>query len=331
MDIVITRARRIFSDGRHNAFTGITRLGGRTFISFRSGVNHTVPRSAIKVIASSDLQQWNVVADVGRLADDIDNRDPKIVAFGGKLLLFYPEIRIVSRKDPAREPVGMVCVSEDGEHFSEPRPVRGLPGRVWVWCVREWQGRLYATGYDAQRRILAASDDGFEWEPLCDLPVEGGNECSFDFAPDGTLWALVREDEHGFIPTICTLRPPWREVEHRFRLPMRLQGPMLERLPGGSVIICRQWELPRRKQRTDVLWLGDGGGPQFVSTLPSGGDTSYAGWLDVALGRAVISYYSSHEHQMDVLPDHPGLKSDPAYAEHTTPADIFLADVAWKA
>jgi hypothetical protein len=113
---------------------------------------------------------------------------------------------------------------------------------------------------------------------------------------------------------------------------MELKGPMLKRLPGGSVIVCRQWDMRgghKRNTRTQLFWLPDGEPLQYVSTLPSGGDTSYAGWLDTGPGRAVLSYYSSHEYRMAVPPDHPDLKRDSAVAEHSTPADIFLADIVY--
>jgi hypothetical protein len=328
MDIIVTRARRIYADGKHNAFTGICRHRDRTFVTFRSGVNHVTPGSTIKVIAASDLEKWSVAAEKGTVSPTIDNRDPKVASFAGRLLVYYPEIT----RGEERLTRGMLFTSEDGEHFSEPRPVEGLPESMWLWWFRPWEGKLYGAGYARGRRLLAVSDDGVRWRVLIDLPVEAGNENSFDFDPDGTLWALVREDSFGSIPTVCVLKPPYTEVEQKFRLPMELKGPMLKRLPGGSVIICRQWDTRsghKRNTRTEIFWLPDGDPLQYVSTLPSGGDTSYAGWLDTAPGRAVVSYYSSHEYRMAVPPDHPDLKRDSAIAEHSSPADIFLADICY--
>ena len=57
---------------------------------------------------------------------------------------------------------------------------------------------------------------------------------------------------------------------------------------------------------------------------------SYAAWLDVGPGRATVSYYSAHEHKMDEPHSHEALLAqDDAYAEHTTPADIFLAELSY--
>ncbi len=55
-ELRVTRARKIYSDGRHNAFTGMARLGERTFVTFRSAVNHLTLDGRIRVIASEDLR-----------------------------------------------------------------------------------------------------------------------------------------------------------------------------------------------------------------------------------------------------------------------------------
>ena len=43
-----------------------------------------------------------------------------------------------------------------------------------------------------------------------------------------------------------------------------------------------------------LCWLVDDRLAEFAN-LPSGGDTSYPGFVELGPGRALISYYSSHE------------------------------------
>jgi len=321
MEIIVTRARKIYSDGKHNAFTGIARFRDKTYICFRSGQSHITLGSTIKVIASGDHEDWSVAAEKGVVAENVDNRDPKIAAFKNNLLVYYPESTRTKPEGPDKKLRFMTFRSEDGENFGEPQQVQGLPERVWLWWVAPREGKLYGAGYGGGRRLIAASDDGINWSVLTDLPVEEGNETSFDFDPDGSMWTLTREDSLGYVPTVCVLEPPYTEVKRKFRLPMRLQGPMIKRLPGGSVIVCRQRDRTPpgvRHTRTEILWLPDDTeDPQRVCVLPSGGDTSYAGWADVGEGKGVVSYYSSHEHEM-AIPSH-----------LSRPADIFLADVSY--
>ncbi len=326
MQIRITRARKVFADGKHNAFTGIAAAHGKTFIAFRSGTNHLTPDGIIKVIASKDLEQWQIVAEVRRR--DADLRDPKVTAFGGKLMIFCGECRA----DKSRW--SLVIQSSDGVTFGEPVPLRGIPAGHWLWHVRQQGGKLYGTAYyeqDGEYAVsLYASDDGLTWERTSDFPVPG-NEVYLDFDHDGVLWALVRDDNHGCIPSLCTAAPPYSRFRSVMRLPMRLQGPMIKRLEGGCVVVCRQWDQPgRRNLRTDLFWIEDGQDIQRVQTLPSGGDTSYAGWLDIEPGRSLISYYSSHEHKMDEpLANSAVFAQDQAHGEHSTAADIFVAEVSY--
>ena len=332
MEVRVTRARKVFSDGKHNAFTGIAAVRDKVFIAFRSGPDHgSVIEGTIKVLASTDAENWDLMAELRQPAPS-DLRDPKVVAFGESLLLFCGERRAM---DAQR--ISLVFRSTDGKTFGEPQAVRGLPEGHWLWHVQAHDGRLYGTAYNPCRGeyavALYSSADGLDWEWVADFPVPGG-ETYLDFDREGVLWALVRHDDPGsgdHIPALCVAEPPYAKFRSVRRLPLNLQGPMIKRLEGGCVIVCRQWDAPgRRNLRTDLFWLGDGRDLRRIRSLPSGGDTSYAGWLDQGEGRALLSYYSSHEHKMDEPHSNDAVfAKDRAYAEHSTPADIFVAEISY--
>ena len=300
----------------------------KVFVVFRSGTTHISYDGRIKVIASEDMSAWHMVS---RLEDpDADLRDPMAVVFQDKLFVYYG-MRVADK--PTRS--AALC-SADGIIFEDPVCLEGLPEGYWLWFARPFGDTLYGSAYRHKAGCyeagLYASDDGLRWRSLAQFPVFGATEVSFDFDDEGVLWALVREDATGSVPGICTLKPPYTDVASHVRLPIRLQGPMLKRLEGGCVISARRWDgASRRNLRTDLLWLPDGGEPRFVRSLPSGGDTSYAAWLDLGDNRAVMSYYSSHEHKMDEPHEaDSSFEVDSAHAEHSTPADIFLADISYK-
>jgi hypothetical protein len=322
MDLRILGVRKVFSDGQHNAFTGIARVHDRTVIAFRSGANHLSLDGAIKVIASADLQSWEVVAE--KRHSSLDLRDAKVATFKGRGLVFTGG-RV---KDGLVS--SMVCGSDDGIRWSDFAPVHGLPGQCWLWGLVPFDDVLYGSAYSPEGATLFRSGDGVNWEKLTDFPVFA-NEVSLDIAADGRLWALAREDRYGCVPAVCTADPPYTRFRSVMRLPLRLQGPLIKRLEGGCAIVCRQWDLPGRcNVRTELLWLEDGREIRRIRTLPSGGDTSYAGWLNLGKGRAVVSYYSAHEHKMDMPHGSEALLAqDDAYAEHSTPADIFLAELSY--
>ncbi|NOZ23303.1 MAG: hypothetical protein GXP25_19695 [Planctomycetes bacterium] len=295
MEIRVTRSRKIFGDGKHNAFTGIAALGEKTFVTFRSAATHASFDGTIKVIASDDREGWETVTESVEPGRDL--RDPKLVTFKDRLLVYCGSR---DEKTPGR--ISEVIASSDGVTFEERRPVAGIPDGHWLWWATPCGDVLYASAYDGAIRprtvALFKSGDGVDWEKAADFPVSG-NETAFDFDANGRLWALVRDDSYGSVPTLCMAEPPYSSFKIRTRLPIRLQGPMLKRLEGGCVIVGRRWDLPgRRNLRTELFWLADERDIQPICWLPSGGDTSYAGWLDLAPGAAVMSYYSSHEHNM---------------------------------
>lgn len=74
-DLRVLRSRRIYSDGKHNAFTSITACGETLFMAFRSASVHLAKDGVITVIKSSDGgKNWHPCAVVK--LDGWDLRDP---------------------------------------------------------------------------------------------------------------------------------------------------------------------------------------------------------------------------------------------------------------
>lgn len=327
MKLKVLRARKVYGDGRHNGMTGMARAFGRTFIAFRSGTSHLTPDGGIRVIVSDDDQRWSVVCE--QFDDGFDLRDPKIIFWDGGLRVYYARsAKGVSRTMHMRE-------TRDGVTFGPPVQLTGIPPGHWLWHLCPCGDKLFGTAYQRIRGAvdqvgLYGSIDGLDWKLNMPFPVLG-NEVYLDVDQDGTLWALVREDLLGSIPTLCSLLPPYTEFDTVTRLPMRLQGPMLKRFPGGSIIVGRQWDAPRyRNLRTAIWWVSDREEMEPLAILPSGGDTSYAAWADAGPGRALLSYYSSHEYiaarpfDIDSSSASANANVEPAHG-----SDIYLAELSY--
>jgi len=325
MELRITRARKIYSDGGHNAFTGLYASEDITMVTFRSAATHLSIDGRIKVVASSDMENWDLIADIS--CEGADLRDPTLMAFKDDIFLYC------AKCVPGASRECCAYVYTKGGGFGEMKTLNGLEEGDWLWFSRALGDCAYGTAYKktehGYRAALYSSRDALSWSKIQDFPVEGGNEVSLDFDEGGIMYALVRTDHDDCIPSLCVAEPSYTDFKVT-QLPMSLNGPMIKRLEGGCVIACRQWDAPgRRNLRTDVFWLGDGEPLRFIRSLPSGGDTSYVAWADVGEGKALASYYSAHEHKMDdphdiVNPD------DEANAEHTTAADIYLADISFR-
>jgi hypothetical protein len=109
--------------------------------------------------------------------------------------------------------------------------------------------------------------------------------------PDGEMVALVRREAGNRFAWVGRSRAPytswtWREIPHQ------IGGPNFIRLPDGDLWASGRSYLGGPKTVLARLTLD--GGYEPVLTLPSGGDTSYAGmaWHD---GLLWVSYYASHE------------------------------------
>ena len=97
------------------------------------------------------------------------------------------------------------------------------------------------------------------------------------------------------IPTITGVTSlqachPWTDWE-RVKLDRYIGGPLLVR--WGD-----RWVVGGRKMmdgaKTSMCWLNGSTLSEFVE-LPSGGDTSYPGFIELSATHAVMSWYSSHE------------------------------------
>lgn len=325
MDFRLNWARAICADGRHNAFTGITSAHGRTLVTFRSAASHMSQDGSVALLHSSDAQAWQAAAPA-RVAG-LDLRDPKPVWFQDRLWVYCgargQDLALHSLRIPVSPQLEM----------GSPESLQGLPDGRWLWHVQPRGERLYGSAYWRVGKGFAAalytSDDGLRWRWLADFPAPG-NEAFLDFDTHGTLWVLLRNDDDACTPTLCSATPPYAGFDTARPLPLSLQGPLLKRMAGGNVLIGRQWDNPGHARcRTELLWLPDGGQPEHRLTLPSGGDTSYAGWLDLAPGRALVSYYSSHAQAGAEASAAEAATGSRPRCEH--PADIWLAEIAYAA
>ncbi len=277
---------KIWGHAPHNAFTDLIRYRERWWCVFREAVGHDSPGGIVRVLKSDTGSTWESAATVEE--DGIDLRDPKLsITPDGRLMLLmggcvYDDDGEYLTRAPR------VSFSEDGYTWSPTQ--RMLAEDHWLWRATWLGDTAYSLsklgeGEEPRRGFLYSSVDGIEWDWITEFKLPGVSETTLRFLPDGEMVALVRP---GYIGTS---RPPYREWSF-CEMADRIGGPNFIRLPDGSL-----WGSGR-------LFTDDG--PRTVLarmttssyepalTLPSGGDTSYAGmvWHDDLLW---MSYYSSHE------------------------------------
>jgi len=287
----IVEARKIWNQAPHNAFTSLVRFQSRWFCSFREGKAHVSPDGAIRIITSSNGRDWESAARLASATADL--RDPKLSITPDRRLMLTAAGALHQSAEFKHQT--FAWFSRDGHAWTEPQPI-GEPN-FWLWRVT-WHGReAYGVGYDTagrNRTRLYRSRDGARFTPLVDTFFDRGfpNEASIIFLKDGTALCLLRRDGDPATAQLGQARPPYRDWSWQ-DAGVRVGGPNLICLPDGRIVAAVR--LYDGKVRTALCWLDAASGrlTEFL-TLPSGGDTSYAGlvWHDRLLW---VSYYSSHE------------------------------------
>jgi hypothetical protein len=287
----IASVRKIWDRAEHNAFTDLVRFKGRWYCAFREGTAHVSPDGALRVITSVDGERW---ASSDLLTwPHADVRDAKLtVTPDGRLMLSGAA---ALHQPAAARHQSAVWFSNDGRTWGEGLAVADPD--FWLWRITWHRGTAFgfAYGTSGDRFIrLYSSRNGFEFRPLADRVFEEGfpNESSIVFLNDDTALCLLRRDGQPATAQLGASRPPYRAWNWR-DLGVRVGGPHLITLEDGRLVAAVR--LYDGRTRTSLCWLDrDAATLTEFLTLPSGGDTSYAGlvWHE---GLLWVSYYSSHE------------------------------------
>ena len=288
---------KVWDGGGHNAFTDLVRFGDRWFLTFREGDGHVGGDGSIRVLVSQDGERWE---SAGLLMEEgIDLRDPKLsVTPDNRLMLLMGGSVYRDGEYRSRQP--RVSFSTDAKTWTKPQAV--LAEGDWLWRL-SWHDR---TGYGASYHgggglegergcTLYKTTDGLSYQKVADWDVDGCSETTVRFELDGTMLAMVRGEGDPKAGWIGRARPPytdwsWTDAGQRFG------GPEFTILPNGQM-----WGGSRYygEKPTTVLARMTPSSYEPVLTLPSGGDTSYPGFVfhDNLLW---MSYYSSHEGKTSV-------------------------------
>lgn len=300
----IVEVKKIWDEGKHNAFTDLIRWKDRWWCTFREADDHVGGDGAIRVLTSTDGAKWESAA---RLTEaGIDLRDPKFsVTPSGRLMLNCGGSVYEGRTLKGKQ--SRVLFSDDGHTWTAPQRI--LSEGEWNWRVTWHNGVAYSAVYRSSGPssqpgpewglVLYQSTDGVKWDRVKELEVKGRpNETTLRFDANGEMIAMVRREAADTMGYIGRAKPPytqwtWQTSNHR------LGGPNFIRIPAGPWITGTR-DYTNLKQgkntgaKTILAELEKDGRLTPLATFPSGGDTSYQGlvWHD---GLLWMSYYSSHE------------------------------------
>ncbi len=305
--VKVESIRRAFHNGEHNAFTDLVRFQGKLYLTFRSCPDgHMVnPTASVIIMTSQDGRQWE---QVHRFAvEDRDTRDPHFLVFNDKLFVYTGTWYSGKTAIPVAEydlnkHLGFAAWSDDGKSWHSPVMLDGTFGH-YIWRAAAHDGKAYLCG---RRKIgfaegpkgegveveslMLESDDGLIWRKRAVFQETAGDETAFLLEPDGAVVAIGRRG--GANAQLLRSRPPYTEWDRK-DLDRYVGGPLIVKW-GDRYVVGGRHSTPDRGPKTSLCWLV-GDQLQEFAELPSGGDNSYPGFVEMGPGRALISWYSSHE------------------------------------
>ncbi len=304
----VNSVQQVFNDGNHNAFTDLCHFQGQIYLTFRNCPDgHMLfTSSRIIVLRSENGRDWTKVHEFGVPKRDV--RDPHFMVLGDRLFVYTGTWWVIPGESSERDlndHLGFCAWSDDGASWNGPALLNGTHG-YYIWRAASHDGVGYLNGrrirnfdvvenraktHEPMESWLLASSDGFNFTPIGRMQSAYGDETAFVFEDDGSVLAVARSMDPR-PAQVCRATPPyskWTVTD----LDRYVGGPLLARW-GEQYLVAGRKKKADGGAVTTLYWLVDDQ-LQEITELPSGGDNSYPGFVQLSADRALLSYYSSHE------------------------------------
>ncbi len=303
----VSNVRRVFHNGEHNAFTDLIRFKDKFYLTFRSCPDgHMVhPTASIIILSSADAKEWKQMHRFR--VQKRDTRDPHFLVFKDTLFVYtgtwYSGETSLKYEDyDLNKHLGYAAWSEDGAKWRSPIMLEGTFGH-YIWRANTFDGKAYLCGRRKKNFAIAPrgegsivesamleSEDGLIWRTRALFQEVRGDEIAFQFEADGGVIAIGRRGRDK--AQLLRSERPYTQWERK-DLDRYIGGPLLTRWDGRYIVGGRK-TVGDRGPKTSMCWLVNDQLHEFAE-LPSGGDNSYPGFVELSPNRAIMSWYSSHE------------------------------------
>ena len=320
--VVVENVRRAYHNGEHNAFTDLVRWRGAFWMTFRSCPDgHMVfSSSSIRILRSVDAREWT---EIHRFSvPQRDTRDPHFLVFDDRLFVYTGtwwsgEGELPREKYNLNQHLGYAVHSGDGSGWSEPVALEGTYGH-YIWRAAARGGKAYLCGRrklgftekedgsgvsEQVQSAMLVSEDGLVFRFHSLFQETKGNETAFLFKDDGSLVAVSRRDANS--SDLILAKEGWHGPEEdekvRIELSEFIGGPLLARWSRSWYLLVGGRRNTPGGPRTALYWLA-GDRLEPFAELPSDGNNSYPGFVELDDGRGLVSWYSSHEKDAEGRP-----------------------------
>lgn len=331
----ILRQTTVARNGLHNAFTDLQFWQGCYWVGYRRGAGHVSMDGEAVISVSADRRRFRQAASFHVPGD---NRDPKLFPVSdSRMAAYFPSW---TRGVGPRELQQYISFSGNGFDWREPQPI--LPRNMWLWRIREHDGRFYGLiqnlqgDWDADHKPhnldLAVSDDLTEWEIITRIG-EGCGLCESDihWHQDGRVWVLARSAVKPGGSYFCEAEPPrppyahWEvtEMDTMVHAPVFLPHEGDLYVAGRSSPEGEGVETFPFRGASLGIWRVTPGELEPVLRIPATGDCSYPGLIKDPEGRICLTYYSQHAYHLGVVDPPAGLEGN----HHQAANDVYFAEL----
>ena len=290
-DFKLESVTKIWDKAPHNAFTDLIRYKDEWVCAFREAPAHAggVKGSSIRIITSDDGKSWKSSAIMDDPRGDIRDAKMAVTPEGNLMMLTATQFFDTSKQRHQSH----AWFTNDLESWDGPHDVGDAD--IWAWGIQFHQGLGYSIGYrTVEPRFvrLYTTKTGKKFDShvaKLDVVNRYPNESVFVFDDQDFAYCLLRCQGPA---QIGVAKPPYKKWTWK-DTGVAIGGPEMIQLPDGRLL--GGGRLYDGGARTSLFWVD----PQSakiteVLKLPSGGDTSYPGFV-FHDGKLYVSYYSSHE------------------------------------
>ena len=283
--------RKIYGDGKHNAFTAFRKWQGAYWIAFRHAPSHGYGEADLIVLRSEDTKDWKETARINVLPDD---RDPQFLATEKRLFLYNPALE-------GSKLTTFALYTDDGKTWSKPEPV--YKPQYILWKPIEHAGQYWSAahkkddskaGGKGRDVYLIKSDDGLKWDSVS--LVRGGNwesETTLLFQGDHAV-AFLRSKYGSPQAQILESDAPYTEWKPRPAPINHFSGHSCQTFKGVTYLFSRTMDTTKREAGQAIYTYEKDGSLKLYCVLPAGGDCAYAEAVEHG-SDMLVSYYSGHE------------------------------------
>jgi hypothetical protein len=334
----LEKMTRLVADGKHNAFTSMTRFGNAIYLTYRTSSGHGASDGRVVLLCSMDEgKNWkklNSPYQSGRNYYEgfLIEHKGKLFMYGGAFESNLPVSQQLSST--------YVSWSSDGVRWSEPQAIEPAKWRFWHPIA------IGDSLYDARYRLttrdnmtedgifppenwevdLIRSTDGLHWEFVSEISRnEAGNECEL-FYDGEKLTAFVRRENSPCTLGIRESCPPFEKWSKVRDFGVCMQGIVVKEVNNRRFLFGRQkisssliGSVYGDRSHISVqgyVWESRIGYWMNYLQLLGAADCSYPAIVRLDDKRILVSYYSQHEYL-----------NDPDSADMDRRSDIFLATI----